>query len=328
MQHLNDSSIPARNEHHHGDNDDDESQGIDLFDLLNRIVEGNKKQAQRMEYSINLQERILDKLTQMEKISSLSIAAGGDDNANKHVQFTPIDTIEDIVDFEDKLKSDEFDQQMVILPFHAFLSFLQINIFYLYNSKFTQLQPICSEASGLRGDKVCYKFVDGLFTRRFFDLVSWTGTSRSGQIKENFSRFARTFGFFLKLVNSCDSAYTGAKTKNFFRKVIDNSKRRLEFNQNPSIAKKPRLSNNIYLSRTNSSIDVHGDAKTGSNMGPIGNNQHRSAVSAAQKVDAAINADDEVRTPTPIQNLDKNAEIEAFVDQLMAKARKKIQDNK
>lgn len=113
MQHPNDSSIPARNDRQQGDNDDDVSQGSDLFDLLNRIVEGNEKQAQRMEYSINLQERILDKLTQIEKISSLSIAAGGDDNTNKHVQFTPIDTIEDIVDFEDKLKSDEFDQQMV-----------------------------------------------------------------------------------------------------------------------------------------------------------------------------------------------------------------------
>lgn len=75
---------------------------------------------------------------------------------------------------------------------------------------------------------VCYKYVDAMFTRKFFTLVSMTGCARGDTKKENFSRFARTFSFFFNLIRRCSQDCSETIVKHFFQNVIDNSKRRFE----------------------------------------------------------------------------------------------------
>lgn len=97
--------------------------------------------------------------------------------------------------------------------------------FFLQNSKLT---PICGPSSGIYGVDVFYKFIDVLFTRKFFTLVSMTGVTRSGPKKEGFIKFHRTFKFVLKLLNRCDPNISEVSLKAYFQKVIDNSRRRYE----------------------------------------------------------------------------------------------------
>lgn len=94
--------------------------------------------------------------------------------------------------------------------------------------QFSTLTPICGPSNGIFGVDVFYKYIDALFTRKFFTLVSMTGISRSGAKKESFIKFQRTFKFVLKLLNRCDPHISEVVLKGYFQKVIDNSRRRYE----------------------------------------------------------------------------------------------------
>ena len=87
---------------------------------------------------------------------------------------------------------------------------------------------VCKAKNGLYGDNVPYTFVDHVFTRRFFTLVTWTGLSRTGESKECFQTYQRVFKFFFGLVQTVDPQYTITGLKQFFIRIISNSKRRFE----------------------------------------------------------------------------------------------------
>lgn len=66
-----------------------------------------------------------------------------------------------------------------------------------------------ARSSHLRGNNVAFDLVDKVFTRGFFDDVSWTGVvKKSCREKDCFSKFSRIRKFFFKLCHSVDKNYT------------------------------------------------------------------------------------------------------------------------
>lgn len=66
-----------------------------------------------------------------------------------------------------------------------------------------------ARSSHLRGNIVAFDLVDKVFTRAFFDDVSWTGVvKKSCRKKDCFSQFSRIRKFFFRLCHSVDKNYT------------------------------------------------------------------------------------------------------------------------
>ncbi|XP_055847893.1 uncharacterized protein LOC129913310 [Episyrphus balteatus] len=147
----------------------------------------------RMEHCITLQEQIFQKVNGTCGVSDPVDAV-----------FAPIENLKDLQAFEGNLANKDFQENML-----------------------RKFSSICGPKSGQRGDNVCYRVVDSLFSRKLFTLVSWSGVSRTKK-NESFSRFTNTFHFFLNLIKKSDSTYTEAELKDFFQKIINNSKRRYE----------------------------------------------------------------------------------------------------
>lgn len=76
------------------------------------------------------------------------------------------------------------------------------------------------------GKDVAYAFVDRVFTRKLFTLVTWSGQVRSETQKKRFSRFTSTIEFFHDLIHTVDNRFTMAESNKFLMEMIHNSARR------------------------------------------------------------------------------------------------------
>lgn len=219
-------------------NDTTNPSNINLTNMLASIIESNARLHAKLEYSISLQEQILAKI----------------DLPNVNLEeFQTIDTIEEVFEFESKLGNEQYVRYVVLYKNHLTIT-KHLDLSCTICLQQTQLYPVCGPTSGRTGDNVSYKIVDALFTRRFFTLVSWTGQSRSQQIKENFSRFVKTLRLFHHLVNRCDPSYTKVHVKMFFRKIIDNSKRRSMEQRRAPATKNRRLKSFSHNSKPSTTV--------------------------------------------------------------------------
>lgn len=76
---------------------------------------------------------------------------------------------------------------------------------------------------------VCYEFVDAMFTRKLFLLISWAGGSKSSITKTPFREFSHTIELFTSLVREIHPDFADSSCQHFFKKqVISNSTKRAE----------------------------------------------------------------------------------------------------
>lgn len=76
---------------------------------------------------------------------------------------------------------------------------------------------------------ICYEFVDAMFTRKLFLLVSWGGGSKSSITKTSFRNFHNTIEFVTSLVRKIHPDFSETTCQYFFKKdVISNSTKRAE----------------------------------------------------------------------------------------------------
>lgn len=90
----------------------------------------------------------------------------------------------------------------------------------------TQLTSQLGIGQGIYGKDVAFAFVNHLFTRKLFKLVTWSGLIRNEIPKERFSQFTSTIRFFYELIYTVDNRYTMAETNKFLMEMIQNSGRR------------------------------------------------------------------------------------------------------
>lgn len=187
------SSIPNRTE----STEDSSTQSI-----LNSILENQSKMTLQLEILIKMQEIVMKKLDGRGKVVTVEVDQPLP--TPNRISFRRIDSVEDCHEFEDKLKKPDFASNML-----------------------RHFEPVCGN-SDLYGDNVAYTLVDHIFTRRLFTLVTWSGATRGTESKECFLKFERIFEFFFDLVRKTDPNYSIKSLKDFFQKIISNSKRRAE----------------------------------------------------------------------------------------------------
>ncbi|XP_055849716.1 uncharacterized protein LOC129914471 [Episyrphus balteatus] len=165
--------------------------------MLMTILEKQNKMAAQVEKLIQMQEVIMKRLDGLPLLHSVPV--------QNRINFKKIDTVQECHDFEENLKNFEYAQNMI-----------------------KHFESVCGGSSELYGDNVAYTLIDQIFTRRLFTLVTWTGVSRGTESKESFLQFERIFQFFFDLIRKSDSEYSIKALKDFFQKIISNSKRRFE----------------------------------------------------------------------------------------------------
>lgn len=99
---------------------------------------------------------------------------------------------------------------------------------------------ICGNSGKSNGTDCCYKLIDYFVTRHFLLRCSWTGNARALNPKQSTNskvplKFYKGFRkLFLKLVMLADKDFTEMDCESFFKRVMKNSKQRLEAKINAS----------------------------------------------------------------------------------------------
>ncbi|KAF5303398.1 hypothetical protein FQR65_LT08240 [Abscondita terminalis] len=165
--------------------------------LLLTIIEVQTKHGAALDSIIKTQERILNSISS----GSLSILPLINEGADK---FEPISTIEQLESFEEKLKNRDFVEAMK-----------------------KKCYQICGKNSGVHGHNVSYAFIDHLFDRKLFTLLTMSGRSRTtGTEKVCFKKYQRVFDFYFQIVHGIDESYTVVLLQKWFQGLMSNSKRR------------------------------------------------------------------------------------------------------
>ncbi|XP_055837843.1 uncharacterized protein LOC129906193 isoform X2 [Episyrphus balteatus] len=122
----------------------------------------------------------------------------------KEINMNPIETVDELYEFEEKLKDKEFKKDLI-----------------------GRLKHVCG-ANSMSGDRAAYTLVDKIFTRKLMTQMSWSGVSKQGvATKKPLQIFENVVRFFYTLVKIADPNYTELDAKNFFKKkVLPNSLRR------------------------------------------------------------------------------------------------------
>lgn len=138
----------------------------------------------------------------------------------------------------------------------------------------TNMGFICGTDGKASGMDSCYKLIDYFITREFMHSCSWTGNTKvtdentplntlsltitqpdvSGKVPLKFYVHFRSL--FLKLIRLADKDFTEVKCDEFFKRVMKNSKARLQAKS--SSRHKNRPSNLKYKSRKEEASDGHG----------------------------------------------------------------------
>lgn len=90
-------------------------------------------------------------------------------------------------------------------------------------SQFALLSAVCGPGT-LTGKDLFYRYVNVIFTRKFWTLVTWTGLIRGKVKKQSFSTLLRIIKFVLMLLRRCDPNISDVQMDGFFKKAIYNSK--------------------------------------------------------------------------------------------------------
>ncbi|XP_055905741.1 uncharacterized protein LOC129941194 [Eupeodes corollae] len=192
--------------------------------LIMTILKNQTKMNAQLEKLIETQELIVKKLESQPVTTLFPIP--------NRINFKKIDSVKDCHEFEENLKNAEFAQNML-----------------------KHFESICGGSSDLYGDNVAYALIDHVFTRRLFTLVTWTGLSRGTESKECFLKFERVFQFFFDLIRRVDKDYSIKSLKDFFQKIISNSKRRFEHKRRR--ISRVKLSSGLIVKRKKRPIMPH-----------------------------------------------------------------------
>ncbi|CAG4934046.1 unnamed protein product [Parnassius apollo] len=85
-----------------------------------------------------------------------------------------------------------------------------------------QYSQQCSQLE-CKGVTCAYKMLDLIFSRKFLYMCSWTGGSRSDELKIGFKSYKNILKFYFELIHSWDSTYTMQDNENFFKDILKNS---------------------------------------------------------------------------------------------------------
>lgn len=89
------------------------------------------------------------------------------------------------------------------------------------------MKTICGANANMQGYDCCYALVDQFFTREFLNTCSWTGGSRSPDMKKTaFKTYKRAIHIFYELVHLADPTFSEINTEKFFHSVLRNSRQR------------------------------------------------------------------------------------------------------
>ncbi|CAK1579158.1 unnamed protein product [Parnassius mnemosyne] len=117
-----------------------------------------------------------------------------------------------------------------------------------------QYSLVCSQSEG-KGVTCAYKMLDLFFSREFLCKCSWTGGSRSDELKIGFKGYKNILQFYFELINSWDSTYTMQDNENFFKVILKNSaKRKLHKNIRAS-TKRTRAKKAVIVKKHQNQIE-------------------------------------------------------------------------
>lgn len=140
--------------------------------------------------------------------------------------FCPVDSLDKLKDFEEKLKIEMFRQSII-----------------------DQLSVVCGTSGVKIGIDSCYKLIDHFLTRDFVLQCSWTGNSRAGESKVALKYFINFRKIFLDIVRLTDKTFTEMDCDNFFKRIMKNSTQRLK--SKTICSHKNRPTNLTYRRRLN-----------------------------------------------------------------------------
>ncbi|XP_069363481.1 uncharacterized protein [Maniola hyperantus] len=164
----------------------------------------------------NFQETVLKRLETIEngqmnimmKLSELGAQIEGflhqtqQEKLSTVVGFEPIDSVEDLEQFNELLKDKESSDKLK-----------------------EKLAVVCGTGKG-KGTNNCFSLVDVMFTRRFLTECSWAGGSRNDKKKTCFKAYNRVISFFFDLIYNSDKKFTVLECETFFKNILKNSVRR------------------------------------------------------------------------------------------------------
>lgn len=116
--------------------------------------------------------------------------------------FEPIDSVEKLTEFEEKLKNETYMNEIV-----------------------ESMAFICGKSGTAIGLDCCYKLIDYFLTRNFVTQCSWTGNTRLGPgIEKVPLKFFESFRkCFRSIITLADSKFTETECEDFFKRVMKNS---------------------------------------------------------------------------------------------------------
>ena len=198
-----------------------ENEDISQTDNLLETVLSNQHRIE--EYQLKMMQFMAKLQTSMDYLAEYTMGNNSTlTNAPVPVERvrSPVNSVEELANLEESLKDDNVMRA------------------YISNMKF-----VCGSEGKSNGVDCCYKLIDYFFTREFLTECSWTGNSRikdenkavngqsvegpdsGGKIPLKFYRNVRTL--FLKLIIEADKDFTELKCEEFFKRVMKNSKQRL-----------------------------------------------------------------------------------------------------
>lgn len=166
------------------------------------------------------QQTIMEQQTRIETslnvliglLSDLNLNANNSEKPEKSkkellLPFTkPISSIEELNEFEEKLKDKNFLKTIVL-----------------------NLSFVCGKNGKLNGIDCCYKLIDIFLDRSFLTKFSWTGNSREKDVKKIPLKFFHNFRkCFLEIILQADKEFSEVHCEKFFKTIIKNSVQRQE----------------------------------------------------------------------------------------------------
>lgn len=172
-----------------------------LFNITNSILDSQKQ----------IMRKLASMSVRMEECLTNKISTTSDDIVENPIGITQIKCAEDIQRMEELLADVEYKRKLM-----------------------KSCSVICSASEG-KGVTFAYRFLDILFTREFLCNCSWSGGSRSDEVKIGFKSYKNTINFFFEMINHWDPLYTHEANENFLRVVLRNAfKRSLAKNERSS----------------------------------------------------------------------------------------------
>lgn len=147
-------------------------------------------------------------------------------NLSSSRKIEPAKTLQDLEELEEKLSNYEFFSDVI-----------------------SDMKFICGFSGNSIGTNSCYKLVDYFFDRECLSHCSWTGSSRSETegLKIPFKRFTNVMKCFHALVKESDATFSEVDCHEFFKRILKNSKQRLNCTGQRASTRKQRPKKSEWL---------------------------------------------------------------------------------